>query len=634
MRRQMRTVVLVPCAVAALLASSALAQEINATIDLGYDYGRTIDDDAVTDVRTKEFKQKYQLEVKAPLTLKFETNTKAALEVNMKSETEKAANTKATPSIETTVKSEEMEGKAGAKYTYEHNAATLTDDADTKGGWDNYVEYKFKEDRLPDLSAKYSYKKQRDTIAIGSAGPAPSTVDEIKTDKVDTEFTGTLDHDIGDLKVKFEYKDTRNRDRLPDADEKVSAEMKADGTWKRKIWDEIFDTELSYKYNDKDEKTISDTGDLEELKITTSHEAEGKVKTSMEPLPRTKVEPEYNYKYKRDVVEKTDEINQTMKAVITQGLLEWVEVKATGERKITDKKGTDKDSVKTEDTLSGELKGAYDWWLDVNGKFEYKNAVDDFVDIAAEDDYKRSISWEANWKAKWADFLDPSFSYSRKSEYEREDSVLTRTEDKAKGKFDVSFGKVLKVEPNYEWTLTDEYDVDTADLKSEKTVGDLKVKVTVDKDLSDYTNVKFSHQYGHKTETTDTPGEVTEELITIDEDTKASVVVQDIWPGFKTTAEFTRKATDKNDDDEEMKVDLTYAVKLDGAFDRWKYNSTFNYDNKGGGDADVMSFELKVDWEFNELKLGGSYKFTHTYATEEKLGKDEHKTGLTLTYKF
>lgn len=602
------------------VAWPAFAQDISATIDLSYDYGRVIDDSAGTDVTTNEIKQKYQLEVKAPLTLKFEFETKAVVEVDTKLETEKPTENRITPSLETLVKSEEMEGKVGLKYIYDTFSATEAEEETTKKQWDNYVEYKLKEDRFPDLSAKYSYKSDYE---LGAA------------DKVDRVLDATLDHDISDLKIKLQYVLTEGEDWLPDAEDKTTVESKAEASWKRKIIDDLFDVELSYKYSDKQEETFLDSGERVELVATTTQEAEGKLKGTLEPLPQTKVEPEFDYKIIMDEVEESDEVTQDAKLAITQGLLQWVELKASGEYKTTEKIDTPaEDSLKTEQIYTGEMKGTYDWWLDLNGKYEWKDTREEFEDVTKEETIDRSITWEANWKAKWADLLEPSVSVTRKDEYENENLVLVTSEDKAKATFNVSFGSILKLEPVYEYTFTEDYDVDTAALTSETTINDIKVKVTVDYDLSDYANLKFSHQYGHKNETTEATGEPTDEVTTIEEDTKATLEAHDLWPGFKAIAEFTRDASDESDDDEGMKVDLTYSFKVDGAFNRWKYNGTLNYDNKGGGDADDWSMELKVDWEYEEFKLGGSYKFTHTFATEEDLEKDEHDATVTLTYTF
>lgn len=531
-----------------------------------------------TDVR--KFKQVLEMKYKGFLSPVVENE--ATFKVEQEINSNAADTTRFLPTLDLGFKGKYWDAKAGVKQTHENSDEP---GKNAKVTTNYFLEFFYLAPKsVPDLKAKYTLDTDEEEGVTDTA-------------KQDITLSSVYKPNSW-LDMKGDYSRSLSNDKL-NVDTDVEDEKMSGTIGIRHFFSDKLKLSVEYDVEISRGATLLDAGGATNQKEDQTHTVKSTL--GFRPFRDTNLDGSYDYDLKQNMVTGEHTHTQVAKVSADQKIGAPFDVKGEFLRNITEERHTDDDNVKTEDTITVDLKAKFSKQLDFSFKYQKKDTDEEHVDPAL-DTTSGSRIRNATWTGELAPFWKASATYDRTDTIEKE--ILTTVDTKYSLKSTFDFKAInLTLDPTYDITLKD----DKIEGKSTET-RDFKFKFAWKVFTTRTMEAKVDHTYGRKTDTD-------ADNIQRTDNSNANLTWKEPFPGWIFGFDLTRSATDTSEDDLEPDITSTFGFKADYKFEMLTMSTSYKYDKKSATD-DSETFDMKFGWTAPRWDATLTYSFNKTFSEE------------------
>ena len=589
----------------------AFSGELLTTIDLNYTYSQTHLGENITGETSVQ--QKYLVEYQSALTALFDWRLAATLDIADDFGGDKADSTNISPSIELEI----VGPRARLRAAYDGSRSTTEktrEAAETESFSSSYLlELEVTPDYWPEARLKIERKREIS-----------------KKEKVDEAIELSLRKEIGALQLEFEMNYGISDETLPTSQTKKDTSWTGRASYQETFWLDV-DVDLAYEIKEDYSESFK-RGVFVDESQTYEQEFRLRLRKDLDLTPRLQGQVEYEYAFKQDLllIGFDYEVDQDISFDLDWKLLHWLDVAGQVARETEYKKGVPPDEVEEEvlDSISLEFDAAPVDWLSLAGKagWEFDRAIaeDTGGSIDSNDKARYELAMNHRWGNWWRLTADVS------SEYTYENDWLTEKRSQLKADLGLFFFDNLDIAPTYEIERTTSYEFNEPLALKQTRKENFNLAVSYAKDFGRFISFGFANDFGlTKTEEVDEVLNYTE-TIELSEDTKINLALTDFIRDMTLDGEIARKATDIENDEEPLLVDISYSLSWAWTINDFDLGATFKYDDNGDT-FDASSFNTKVAWGRDNVVVQGEYQFDKTYSDEID---EDRKVNLSMNVEF
>lgn len=591
----------------------AFPREILTTIDLSYGYTQTRLGDNITGDTSVQ--QKYEVEYVSALTALFDWRLDASLEIEDKVADGKADTSKVAPSIELEIVGPRARLRAAYDGTRDKTEETREDGGSEIFASSYLLEMEITPDYFPEMKLKVDRKRDYQL----------SRKEEVQKN---VEFS--MRKEISELRLEFDVDYTDVESILPEESTQKRASWTGKASYQKTVWRDL-DIDLTYEiaeeYSEDFDKGVFVSDDKKY-----EHELQFKLSKSLDFTPRIKGEFQYEYEFAQDLltIDYDYEVNQDLRFSLDWMLLHWLDVGGEIRRETEFSQGVPPEDPeeKLKDYVDVDFKADPTRWLSFTGraKWEFERQVGEGTGGTL--DKSNKAAYELGFRHRWGDWWRLTTTTS--TEYEYENGWLAGKKSQLKATVDMLFFDSIGVKPEYQIDRTTDYEFNEPLALEQGRQEEFHLLVDYEKDFGELISFGFSNDFGIKRSETVDEVLSTEELVELNEDTKIRLTLAEFIRDMTLDGEITRKATDTQDDEEPMLVDITYTLKWAWVISDFDLEATYEYDDNGDT-FDESSFNTKVGWGRDNVNLTGEYQFDKTHSDEIDEGR---RVNLSMNMQF
>lgn len=570
---------------------------LETTIDLNYTYEQDHAGDVIRG--STKVQQKYEVAYESALTSIFDLLMKVRLDVEDTYNDDAAGTSKLAPSIEVIVEGP----KASMNLSYDV-ARTRTEPYKVAAGGETFdssyvAEFKIAPDYLPEARLKFERKR---------------TYNEMTLEKVDSNIQFEMRKEIGDFVLDFTYDHKDYEELLPGKATGSEVAWVGGVAYKSTVWWDV-DMDLTYEiseeYSENFRRGVFVDEDKEYL-----HNIQFSLDKSLDLTSRLQADLKYEYEFEQDLlVQDFDyKVAHDMGLALDYLLLHWLEVQGELTREVLteyDVPPKDKDQALT-DTVVLAFNADPRRWLLIAGKSKWEFRKEIEANSGATVDVTENAVYELKARHRWGNWW--TLTATGSSEYTYDNDWLVDRKDKFKAGLSLVFFDI-DIEPSYKLERGIEYEAFDPLALDQSRNEEFALSLGYARDFSRFIETAFAHNFTlTRVETVDAVLDF-EEVVELSEETKIKIALVDVIKDLILEGEITRKATDTENDDEPMLVNITYALALNWEISDIQLGMTYKYDDNGDS-FDESSINTKVAWQYENMDVSGEYQFDQTYAYE------------------
>jgi hypothetical protein len=601
MRRFGHAGILLPVILITIVALSvpvSHAGVIETSIDLNYTYTQNHLGDNISGDTSVQ--QSYDISYESAVTPIFDMLARITLDVEDTSGDEQADASSLAPSLSLTFTGP----RALIRFNYDASKDRTEAYEDTDESESFNSTYVFEFEVEPEYWPEIEMKVER-TRAF----------EEQTSEKVDKTFTLDLKKEIGNLSLEFDYEYTSTEEQLPTDVNDTEITWSGKMSYKKAVWWDV-DVDLAYEL----EENFSEEFDGEVFTGETrdyTHTIKASLSKSLILTPRLTADVSYTYDFQQDLLllEMDYALTQEFTLDLAYEIFDWLETQAAFERTTekTVNAPPDEEENAFDDLLSLSFSSQPFEWVQIVGQAQWSWAKSISTSTGGSVDDKSDAVYELSAKQKWGKWWELKVTGS--SEYQYADDWLVKREATLEADLSLDLYEGISVDAGYEIERVEEYEEREPLVLSESKREEFTIGFQVIKGFGELIMISFTHDISLRWEE-----EVDEvlnfsELAELAEDTQIKLTLQDFIRDMTLEGEITRKATDTEDDEEPVLIDLTYGLKLDWAINDLDLGASFEYDDNGDT-FDESSFNTKVAWERDNINVSGEYQFDKVYKDE------------------
>ncbi len=581
----------------AFQAVPVVAGDIQTTVDVGFTL--TVERDGEDKTYNRELPIKAEMQYDGNLNALYSLAVKTVGGYTVKTKTDEAD----TRSIEASIDVKLSGPMVDLTTTYsgkKDNTESSLDVAEVNAFSSNYiVDLSTKPEFLPKLKLKWERKRDFE-----------SGVQEKLDNKVDLELT----YEISDFKSDFKLSRQITEVVIPDGTKNDKTTWQLTLGYGREFFD-LLDLQLDYDVKE-DFTEIEDAPD-DKTYIQT---LKGSLKSQFDVLAGLTADVSYDYTLDQDLLLAKDyaaydlsefgyTTDQKLSVGFKRDIMHWIttDVKYEG----VNERGGSSIDLQVDNKVSGSVMMKPWSWLDFETKGEgvLNTALQDAGDVETKKTYK----YENNLNSTIGESLKFKASNSFEEAY-TEDLLEKKT---AKYKFESEFKSTpyMTVGGTYNVDRTENWDtsMSAAPFDGRTRNWDVQFKFNYDRTFSDILIVKADYSYSFKHEQEQTATLDMSEGLSMNEDSKINIRLQNIIRDLTVEVELSRKASDTKDDEEPLIEDRTLSVKCEWVLGDLSLSTDYKYDNLGDAN-DTMSFSSKVAYKRDLYEITGEYQLSKTFS--------------------
>ncbi len=573
-------------------------ETLRTTIDLNYTYEQSHIGVSIEDGST--IGQKYQIEYETGLSSMYELLANVRLELENTSASDKAETSTISPSLELEVNAPRLVGR----FAYDGTVNKTEEFEDTSSSETYTNSYTFELELLPYYwpETQITYEKKRD-------------YEESKDDRTEDSFSLSLRKEHGGLNLEFDLDLSEEEELMPNRRTASDVQWSAKAAYTSVFWwDGNFEVtyEIQEAFSEEFDRGVFSSEEEEYV-----HKIQARLQKSFLLTPRLAVDFDYEYAFSQDLLMLDEDytLNQNLALEADMEVFYWLAagVEVSRETETTYYVPPEEKEQSVDDTISLFFDALPIRWLEVAGKAEWQFSRQIGAETGASLDKQDTATYEISARHTIGDWWD--LKVTGASEYEYEEDWLVGKEGSLKAGLDLALIADLDLQLTYEITRTTEYELYEPLAFEQRREQELSLEFGYSKTFSRFLEAGFTEEISLRW------AEELDEVLSLEEerelteDTTIRIALVDVINNMALEGEIARQATDLENDEEPMLVNITYSLKWIWEVRDLTLESTFKYDDSGDS-FDQSTFNSRVAWSRDNVNVSGEYQYDKTYSEE------------------